>query len=89
LKDKDNGQIKISAGKPDNRRVSLEFRDNGPGIPEEILPQVFTPFFTTKPGGTGIGLTLVRKIVVMSGGSIIIDSEPGQGARVKLRLPLY
>ncbi|MEA3462786.1 MAG: ATP-binding protein [Bacteroidota bacterium] len=89
LKDKNGGQIKITAGQPDNRRVSLGILDNGPGIPEEILPQVFTPFFTTKPGGTGIGLTLVRKIVVMSGGSISIDSEPGRGTRVKLRLPLY
>lgn len=89
LKEKEGGQIKITARKPDNRRVCLEFLDNGPGIPEEILPQVFTPFFTTRRGGTGIGLTLVRKIVVMSGGSISIDSDPGKGTRVKLRLPLY
>jgi len=89
LKGKDDGKIEITVGQPDNRRVSLEFFDNGPGIPEEILPQVFTPFFTTRSGGTGIGLTLVRKIVVLSGGSISIDSAPGRGTAVKLRLPLF
>ena len=89
LKEKDGGQIKITAEHSDKRRVSLEFRDNGCGMSEEIQPQVFTPFFTTRPGGTGIGLTLVRKIVILSGGSISIDSEPGRGTAVKLRLPLY
>ena len=60
-------------------KVKLEVWDSGPGIPEEVRPQVFIPFFTTKPGGTGIGMSIVKKIAVMSGGSISLVSKPGEG----------
>lgn len=66
---------------PGNRsRVSLplEFcvRDNGPGVPPDLLPHLFDPFVTTKPNGTGLGLALVAKIVGDHGGVIECDSQP-------------
>jgi signal transduction histidine kinase len=69
--------------------VCFEIEDSGKGIPEDVLPHVFTPFFTTRRGGTGIGMTLVRKIIIMSGGSVQVDSEPGAGTLVTIRLPRF
>ena len=64
--------------------------DNGPGIPPDDLRKVFDPFFTTKaPGeGTGLGLSLCYRIVTAHGGTISVDSNPGDGASFTLRLPL-
>ncbi|MEQ9363424.1 MAG: HAMP domain-containing sensor histidine kinase, partial [Leptospirales bacterium] len=56
--------------------------DNGPGIPEDVQERIFDPFFTTKRGkGSGLGLTLVRKMVQELGGSMEVKSTPGKGAR--------
>ena len=60
--------------------------DNGEGIPPEILDQVFIPFYTTKEKGSGIGLSLSRRIVNLHGGSVQITSEPGKGTRVTIYL---
>ena len=68
-------------------QVVLVVSDNGPGIPDDIRSQVFVPFFTTKPGGTGIGMSIVRKIVIMSGGSIKLISKPGRGTKFIITLP--
>lgn len=65
----------------------LTIEDNGPGIPETVLPQVFEPLFSTKSFGTGLGLPTVKQIVEQHGGVIKIDSEPGRGARVTVLLP--
>lgn len=89
LKDQKDGLIQIKASKQNKRQLSLEVHDNGPGISPEIEAQVFTPFFTTKPGGTGIGLSIVRKIVVMSGGTIAIHPESGHGCTVTLRFSVH
>jgi two-component system nitrogen regulation sensor histidine kinase GlnL len=65
-----------------NNRVTLplEFcvRDNGPGVPEDILPHLFDPFVTTKSNGTGLGLALVAKIIGNHGGVIECESQPGR-----------
>jgi PAS domain S-box-containing protein len=68
----------------------IEVVDQGSGIPEELRERVFEPFFTTKqPGaGTGLGLPLVYNIVSDHGGTIAIESNPGRGTRVIVRLPL-
>ena len=73
----------------ENGEIQLEVMDQGQGIPERIRHAVFEPFFTTKqPGeGTGLGLSLVYKIVQEHHGRIEIDSVPGVGTRVVLRLP--
>jgi len=61
--------------------------DTGPGIPEDMADKIFLPFFTTKNRGTGLGLSLVQKIIVSHGGSISIDSSE-RGATFRIRLPL-
>lgn len=66
-------------------RVQIRIKDNGYGIPEELKDQIFTPFFTTKSNGSGIGLTLSKQIMLLHGGNIFIDSEEGQGTTVRLQ----
>jgi signal transduction histidine kinase len=58
-------------------RVELSVQDNGPGIDPEILENIFVPFFTTKPDGTGIGLSLSRQIMNLHGGNIFVNSKKG------------
>jgi two-component system sensor histidine kinase HydH len=66
----------------------LEVVDTGCGIPEDIQPKVFEAFFTTRPGGSGLGLPTTRKIVVAHGGDLGLESEPGKGSKFTVRLPL-
>jgi signal transduction histidine kinase len=61
--------------------------DTGTGIAEEDRNRIFEPYFTTKPSGLGLGLVLTRKIVEAHGGKIVVDSQPGKGARVHILLP--
>jgi signal transduction histidine kinase len=68
--------------------IVVEVADTGPGIPAEVLDELGTPFFTTRPGGTGLGLALSRNWVARHGGALRIDSRPGEGTRVRVELPL-
>ena len=72
----------------EKRTLRLEVADNGPGIPAEVLPKIFTPFFTTRPDGTGLGLPLVQKAIVSHDGSIEVASQIGLGTRFVIRLPV-
>jgi two-component system NtrC family sensor kinase len=63
------------------------FADTGAGIPAEYLEKIFEPFFTTRPKGTGLGLAITRQIIELHHGEIRIDSTPGQGTTVVIRLP--
>ena len=67
--------------------VSLSFQDNGPGISASNLPNLFNPFFTTKPEGMGMGLSICRSIIEAHGGRIWAESELGHGALLNLSLP--
>ncbi|MCB1168176.1 MAG: hypothetical protein KDK33_18605, partial [Leptospiraceae bacterium] len=73
-----------------NEQARFSVRDTGPGIPSEIAHKVFEPFFTGQPGrgGTGLGLSIIRSMVLNAGGSIDVESEPGMGTKVLVRLPL-
>jgi two-component system, NtrC family, nitrogen regulation sensor histidine kinase GlnL len=68
--------------------VAVEVADTGPGISEENLAKVGTPFFSTKDNGTGLGLAVCQKIVADHRGMLKIDSKPGQGTRISVLLPL-
>lgn len=65
--------------------VSLMIADTGVGIPSEILDKIFEPLFTTKAKGIGLGLSLAKRLVESNGGSIGVESVPGQGTRFELR----
>ncbi len=73
----------------EDAHVLVEIRDNGPGIPEGILPRIFEPFFTTKEvgQGTGLGLDIARRVITKHGGDIRVLSQPGD-TRVQVRLPI-
>ncbi len=67
--------------------VSVAFMDTGPGIDKETLPMIFTPFFSTKPKGTGIGLSLAQRSVDAHGGSLRVDTKPGTGTTFTIWIP--
>lgn len=80
-------------GEPNDRArqgrfLSIAFSDNGPGIAAEHLPQLFTPFFTTKSQGTGLGLPVSQRIIAQHGGTIRVESEFGHGAHFQVYLPI-
>ena len=66
----------------------IQVADNGPGIPAENLDKVFNPFFTTRPEGVGLGLFVTQQIVHRYGGSLRVESEPGDGTLFVMELPL-
>jgi two-component system nitrogen regulation sensor histidine kinase GlnL len=65
----------------------IEIEDRGPGIPREIQQQLFNPFFTTKDGGTGLGLPISLRIVEEHGGAVEVQSQMGQGTTFRVLLP--
>jgi signal transduction histidine kinase len=67
--------------------VSIEIADTGPGIPDQVLPSVCEPFFTTRQDGTGLGLAIAKRYVEQNGGRLEIVSRPG-GTTVRVRLPV-
>ena len=80
------GVMHVSARHEDGNLI-LQFRDSGPGIDEAILPNLLDPFFTTKDGGTGLGLPIVQSIIVSHGGQLRLDNAPEGGAVVTVTLP--
>jgi hypothetical protein len=69
--------------------VNIEFRDNGMGISKKSLARIFTPFFTTKEDGSGLGLAFAHRIVRDHGGEISVSSAKGEGATFLVRLPVF
>jgi len=72
----------------DDTHVKISFTDTGGGISAENLSRVFEPYFTTKEGGSGLGLLIVRRIVREHGGELSIESSEGKGLTLTIRLPL-
>ncbi|WP_314791755.1 ATP-binding protein [Tannerella forsythia] len=73
--DHPDGQIMVRASCNSNESIVIEISNNGPAIPPEEAEHIFTPFFTTKEGGSGIGLSVARQIMRLSGGSISLKSN--------------
>ncbi|MCS7212821.1 MAG: ATP-binding protein [Candidatus Calescibacterium sp.] len=67
--------------------IVCEFEDTGCGIPEDKLQKIFIPFYTTKPHGTGLGMTVVKKIVEIHNGKILVESNVGKGTKIRLYFP--
>lgn len=80
-------RIEVSVFHHPEWRVALSVADNGEGILPEVLDKIFVPFFTTKEGGSGIGLSLCRQIMHLHGGSITATSTPGTGTCFTLLFP--
>lgn len=77
--DIDNPAIELGASQKDNKTL-IELKDNGPGMDQETMQNIFVPFFTTKKNGSGIGLSLSRQIMRAHKGRIVVRSAPGEGA---------
>ena len=84
----DGGQIEIRTKFLGTDRIVVEIIDNGMGIPKEKLSKIFDPFYTTKSGGSGLGLSVTQKIIIDHHGRIDVESEVGKGATFKIILPV-
>ncbi len=82
-----NGHIKIQTDSS-NGNVLLSVEDNGKGISDEVMKNVFNPFFTTKTRGSGLGLAISKKIAKEHGGDLLIESVPSKGSKFTLMLPV-
>lgn len=74
----ENGKVHVEAGIDKEGVKFIEVRDNGPGIPPELIDEIFVPFFTTKNEGTGIGLSLSKRVMQMHGGNLKVHSVPNR-----------
>jgi two-component system, sporulation sensor kinase E len=83
---KSGGILRLRSG-ADETHQFVSFSDTGGGIPPENISRVFEPYFTTKSGGSGLGLLIVRRIVRAHGGEVIIESERNRGLTLTIRLP--
>jgi two-component system, NtrC family, sensor kinase len=86
----ENGEIVISTTNPDIDNIRVDISDTGVGIPEDDIPQVFQPFFSTKhdTSGIGLGLAIVHGIIKSHNGRIDVKSELGRGTTISITLPL-
>jgi signal transduction histidine kinase len=82
----DGGELIVEATAEDEW-ARIDVTDTGIGIAAEVLDKLFKPFFSTRKGGSGLGLSVTRRIVSEHGGTIEVHSEPGKGSRFSVRLP--
>jgi len=84
------GRLRVAAfaeGDGTSQGVAIEIADTGVGIPEQVLPSVCEPFFTTRPEGTGLGLAIAKRFIELNGGRLEITSRAGIGTTIRLHLP--
>ena len=81
------GEIRVVAREAGDY-VAIEVRDNGPGIPSELLPRIFEPTFSSRSSGTGLGLAIVRRLVDSWGGGLEVDSTAGRGTTMIVSVPV-
>jgi signal transduction histidine kinase len=82
------GRLKASLHSGRDGRVELRLEDTGVGIPPEHLEKIFDLYFTTKEGGTGIGLSLVYRTIQLHHGDVDVESTPGKGSSFVIKLPV-
>ncbi|UCC80877.1 MAG: PAS domain S-box protein [Candidatus Zixiibacteriota bacterium] len=83
----EGGNVRLKLSKSSSANVILDVEDDGPGISDDIKNRIFTPFFTTKTNGTGLGLATVKKLVELHGGRIEASDRPGGGAVFTVNIP--
>jgi signal transduction histidine kinase len=86
-RESDDARVSVST-RFDGRSVAIVITDRGAGIERADLPRIFDPYFTTKRGGTGLGLPISKNIVEGLGGAITVSSTPGTGTAIRVELPL-
>jgi signal transduction histidine kinase len=79
VKDKDDARIVLSAGLSQRKKIYIKVGDNGTGISEDVMDNIFIPFFSTRKNGSGIGLSLCKEIMLLHKGNIEVQSTQGQG----------
>jgi signal transduction histidine kinase len=82
----EGGTLKLCV-EPAGHSIRVTVGDSGPGIEPEKLKRIFEPFFSTKPGGTGLGLPIAQQIVAEHGGRLVLESSPGHGTTATVFLP--
>jgi signal transduction histidine kinase len=80
------GSIEVTT-RSENGWIEVIFADTGVGVPDDQIEKIFTPFFTTKTGGTGLGLPITQHIIMEHKGEILCESRPGEGTCFKIRIP--
>ncbi len=83
----DGGELRVTASRPAEGRVELDIEDSGVGIEPDEIPKIFDLYYTTKSRGSGIGLSMVYRIVQLHDGEVKVSSTPGQGTRFTVTLP--
>ncbi|HET6584462.1 MAG TPA: response regulator, partial [Nannocystaceae bacterium] len=83
-------EIRVTARQLGHATVVVEVHDTGPGIPADVLPRIFDPFYTTKPAGigTGLGLAICRRLIAETGGDITVETSPTTGTTFRVTLPV-
>jgi nitrogen fixation/metabolism regulation signal transduction histidine kinase len=80
-----DGRVVLRGSRDERGRLVLQVIDNGPGIPADQVDDIFVPFFTTKKGGSGVGLSVSRQIMVLNRGSLTVKTSPGRGCELTLK----
>jgi signal transduction histidine kinase len=80
--------IRLDARRDAEANITVAVRDEGPGLPDEVLDRIFDPFFTTKPQGTGLGLTIAHRLIEAYGGELRAGNRPSGGAEFVMVLPV-
>lgn len=84
---RDGGVVTLRTRAGSKGEVVIEVQDNGPGVPADVRDRIFEVFYSSRGGGTGLGLPIARQIVERHGGTIEVDSVEGQGTTFRIRLP--
>jgi len=87
MSEKSGGELILGARREENEAI-IEVIDTGPGIPAEALAKIFDVYYSTKKGGTGLGLAMVKRIAEEHGGRMTVESQVGKGSSFQIRLPV-